>query len=156
MLWILRVSLTFNVNYLNQNKNIIFFICEASVTHFPRVIVSNYDCRMSDLTLGNVFCPAPKHMIRLSVDYWQDSKIPIRLWKSLVGDTPNIHTYIPNTCMYVCVYVYIYIYIYIYQWRSVHISCECAAYPGCLREWVHGLININMIINWSLVVWDVT
>ncbi len=31
------------------------------------------------------FGPAPKHMIRLSVDYWQDSKIPIRLWKSLVG-----------------------------------------------------------------------
>ncbi len=32
--------------------------------------------------------PAPKHMIRLSVDYRQDSKIPIRLWKSLVEDTP--------------------------------------------------------------------
>ncbi len=48
---------------------------------------------MSDLTLGNVFCPAPKHMIRLSVDYRHDSKIPIRLWKSLVGDTPKIITY---------------------------------------------------------------
>ncbi len=40
------------------------------------------------------FGPAPKHMIRLSVDYWQDSKIPIQLWKSLVGDTPNIYIYI--------------------------------------------------------------
>ncbi len=28
-------------------------------------------------------------MIRLSVEYRQDSKIPIRLWKSLVGDTPS-------------------------------------------------------------------
>ncbi len=38
---------------------------------------------------------APKHMIRLSVDYRQDSKIPIRLWKSLVGDTPsNMHKYL--------------------------------------------------------------
>ncbi len=36
------------------------------------------------------FGPAPKHMIRLSVDYRQDSKIPIWLWKSLVGDTPNL------------------------------------------------------------------
>ncbi len=35
------------------------------------------------------FGHAPKHMIRLSVDYRQDSKIPIRLWKSLVGDTPT-------------------------------------------------------------------
>ncbi len=35
------------------------------------------------------FDHAPKHMIRLSVDYRQDSKIPIRLWKSLVGDTPS-------------------------------------------------------------------
>ncbi len=31
-------------------------------------------------------------MIRLSVDYWQDSKIQIRLWKSLVGDTPTVWT----------------------------------------------------------------
>ncbi len=31
---------------------------------------------------------SPKHMIRLSVEYRQDSKIPIRLWKSLVEDTP--------------------------------------------------------------------
>ncbi len=42
------------------------------------------------------FDHAPKHMIRLSVEYRQDLKIPIRLWKSLVGDTPNpilhIHT----------------------------------------------------------------
>ncbi len=37
----------------------------------------------------NVFCPAPKHMIWLSVDYRHDSKIPIWLWKSLVGDTPS-------------------------------------------------------------------
>ncbi len=44
---------------------------------------------MSNLTLGNVFSPAPKHMIRLSVEYRQDSKIPIRLWKSLVEDTPS-------------------------------------------------------------------
>ncbi len=36
------------------------------------------------------FDHAPKHMIRLSVDYRQDSKIPIRLWKSLVGDTPSL------------------------------------------------------------------
>ncbi len=35
------------------------------------------------------FGPAPKHMIWLSVDYGQDSKIPIQLWKSLVGDTPK-------------------------------------------------------------------
>ncbi len=35
------------------------------------------------------FDHAPKDMIRLSVEYWQDSKIPIRLWKSLVGDTPS-------------------------------------------------------------------
>ncbi len=42
---------------------------------------------MSDLTLGNVSCPAPKHMIRLSVEYRQDLNIPIRLWKSLVEDT---------------------------------------------------------------------
>ncbi len=31
------------------------------------------------------FGPAPKHMIRLSVEN------PIRLWKSLVGDTPSIY-----------------------------------------------------------------
>ncbi len=55
-----------------------------------RVNVSD-DCRISDLTLGNVFFPAPKHMIRLSVDYRQDSKIPIRLWKCFVEDTPNSH-----------------------------------------------------------------
>ncbi len=53
-----------------------------------RVNVSD-DCRISDLTLGNVFCPASKHMIRLSVDYRQDSKIPIRLWKCFVEETPN-------------------------------------------------------------------
>ncbi len=41
------------------------------------VKVSYNYCRMSDLTLGNVFCPAPKHRIQLSVKYWQDSKIPI-------------------------------------------------------------------------------
>ncbi len=35
------------------------------------------------------FDHAPKHMIRLSVEYRQDSKIPIRLWKSLVEDTPS-------------------------------------------------------------------
>ncbi len=33
----------------------------------------------------------PKHMIRLSVEYRQDSKIPIRLWKSLVGETPSCY-----------------------------------------------------------------
>ncbi len=38
------------------------------------------------------FDPAPKHMIRLSVDYRHDSKILIRLWKSLVGDTPTTTT----------------------------------------------------------------
>ncbi len=36
------------------------------------------------------FDHAPKHMIRLSVEYQQDSKIPIRLWKSLVEDTPIV------------------------------------------------------------------
>ncbi len=36
------------------------------------------------------FAPLPKHMIRLSVDYQQDSTIPIRLCKSLVEDTPSI------------------------------------------------------------------
>ncbi len=41
--------------------------------------VRNNYCRMSDLTLGNVFGPAPKHMIRLSVEYRHYSKIPIRL-----------------------------------------------------------------------------
>ncbi len=35
------------------------------------------------------FGHAPKHMIRLSVEYRQDSKIPIRLWISLVEDTPT-------------------------------------------------------------------
>ncbi len=29
-------------------------------------------------------------MIRQSVEYWQDLKIPIRLWKSLVEDTPSL------------------------------------------------------------------
>ncbi len=63
------------------------------------VNISIYDWRMSDyLILGNVFCPSPKHMIRLSVNHRQDSTILIRLCKSLVGDTP---------------YIYIYIYIYI-------------------------------------------
>ncbi len=37
------------------------------------------------------FAPAPKHMIQLSVDYRQDSKIQIRLWKSLVEDIPSLH-----------------------------------------------------------------
>ncbi len=45
---------------------------------------------VSDLTRGNVFWPRPQtYMIRLSVEYRQDSKILIRLWKSLVGDTPT-------------------------------------------------------------------
>ncbi len=39
------------------------------------------------------FAPAPKHMIWLSVDYRQDLKCPIRLWKSLVGDTPSADCY---------------------------------------------------------------
>ncbi len=70
-------------------------ICEASITHFLCVFnISNNYCRISDLALGDVFCPAPKHMIRLSVEYWQDSKIPIRQWSSLVEDTPNIYIYI--------------------------------------------------------------
>ncbi len=60
-------------------------------TFSPCVKVSNNYCRMSDLTLGDVFCSAPKHMIRLSVDYRQDSKIQFRLWKSLVEDTPTSH-----------------------------------------------------------------
>ncbi len=55
------------------------------------VNVSNYG--VSDLTVGNVFFPSPKHMIRLPVDYRQDLKILIRLWikqwKSNVGDTPT-------------------------------------------------------------------
>ncbi len=38
------------------------------------------------------FGHAPKRMFRLSVEYWQDSKIPIRLWKSLVEDTANERT----------------------------------------------------------------
>ncbi len=37
------------------------------------------------------FDHAPKHMIRLSVEYRQDLKIPIRLWNSLVGDTPSVN-----------------------------------------------------------------
>ncbi len=37
------------------------------------------------------FDHAPKHMIWLSIEHQQDSKIQIQLWKSLVGDTPNIH-----------------------------------------------------------------
>ncbi len=49
---------------------------------------------MSDLTLGNVFCPTPKHMIRLSVEYRQDSKIQIRLWKSLFEDTSIIFVFL--------------------------------------------------------------
>ncbi len=47
------------------------------------VKVSYNYCRMSDLTLGNVFCPAPKHRIQLSVKYWQDSKISIWLSKKV-------------------------------------------------------------------------
>ncbi len=50
--------------------------------------VSNNYCGMSDLILGNVFCPTPKYMIRLLVEYCQVSKIPIRPWKPLVEDTP--------------------------------------------------------------------
>ncbi len=59
------------------------------------------------------FDHAPKHMIRLSVVYQQDLKIPIRLWKSLVGDTPNTYIYIFFFlyCMYM-LYIYIYIYTY--------------------------------------------
>ncbi len=48
---------------------------------------------MSGLNLGNVFCPAPKHMIRLSFDYRQDLKILIGLWKSLAGDTHNAQSH---------------------------------------------------------------
>ncbi len=70
------------------NQNICLYLQGVRYTFSLCVNVSIYDCRMSDLTLGNVFCPAPKHMIRLLVDYRQDSKIPIRLWKSLVRDTP--------------------------------------------------------------------
>ncbi len=46
---------------------------------------------MPDLTPGNMFGGGAKYMIRLSVEYWQDSKIPIRLWKSLVEDTPKLN-----------------------------------------------------------------
>ncbi len=59
--WILRVFLTFNVNYL---------------------LIKTYT-----ITYPNIW-----------FDYKQDSKIHIRLWKSLVGDNPN--------------HIYIYIYIY--------------------------------------------
>ncbi len=38
-----------------------------------------------------IYFARPKYMIRLSVDYWQDAKIQIQLWKSLVGDTPNLY-----------------------------------------------------------------
>ncbi len=70
----------FNVKLsFNQNINIILYLQGVRYTFFHCVNISNYDCPMSDLTLGNVFAPAPKHMIRLSVDYQQDSKIPIWL-----------------------------------------------------------------------------
>ncbi len=48
------------------------------------VKVSNNYCRMSDLILGNVFCPQT-----YDSTISQDSKILVRLWKSLVGDTPS-------------------------------------------------------------------
>ncbi len=63
------------------------------------------------------FDHAPKHMIRLSVKYRQDSKIPIRLWKSLVGDTPNIYICV-CVCVCVCVYTHTY-YIHIYIYSAV-------------------------------------
>ncbi len=40
------------------------------------------------VTLGNVFCPLP---LNIWFDYQQNSKIPIRLWKSIGGDNPNIY-----------------------------------------------------------------
>ncbi len=81
--------------------------------------------RMSNLTLGNVFSPAPKHMIRLSVEYQQDSKILIRLWKSLVRDTPSISTFIYvflhliiylfiNLCIYLFIYLFLHLFIYVF------------------------------------------
>ncbi len=39
-------------------------------------------------------------MIRLSVEYRQDSKITIQLWKSLVEDTPSTHINTVNTKHY--------------------------------------------------------
>ncbi len=65
---------------LSFNKTLfIQFVSARRPLHILCVKVSNNYCRMSDLTFGYVFCSAPKHMIRLSVECWQDSKIQIRL-----------------------------------------------------------------------------
>ncbi len=58
------------------------------------------------------FDHAPKHMIRLSVDYRHDSKIPIRLWKSLVGDSPS------SVYIYVCINTHMHAYI---TWKYLHV-----------------------------------
>ncbi len=49
---------------------------------YARRLLGYFPCVLTSVFMTvecNVFCPAPKHMIRLSVDYRHDSKIPIRL-----------------------------------------------------------------------------
>ncbi len=43
--------------------------------------------KMSSIPFIKKNSPAEKQMIRLSAEYWQDSKILIRLWKSLAENT---------------------------------------------------------------------
>ncbi len=68
----------------------------------------------------------------------------------------TLNTGAPQGCVLSPLLYSLYTHTTVPQWRSVLVSYECAAYPGCLREWVHGLININMIISWYLIIWDVT
>ncbi len=67
-------------------------ICEASITHFPCVLKSVI-ITVESLTwlLVMYFAPPPKYIIWLLVEYWQDSKIPIWIWKSLIEDTHNLY-----------------------------------------------------------------
>ncbi len=93
----------FNVNSFNQKIKHYLprLYLRGVVTHFPCVNVSNNYCRMSDLTLGNVFWPRPQTydstISRLLARFENLFEIPYfliesyfkDLWKSLVEDTPS-------------------------------------------------------------------
>ncbi len=88
------VSLTFDVNYLLiKTWNIIFVSAKRPLgyNHGLMSVIMTVRC----LTWLLVMYFAPKYMIRLSVDYRQDSKIPIRLKILSRGQ------YCPHLCLYI-------------------------------------------------------
>ncbi len=73
---------------LSFNQNIKHYFLYLRGIRYTFSLCVNISMTVECLIWLLVMYFAPKHMIRLSVDYRQESKIPIRLRKSLVGDTP--------------------------------------------------------------------